>query len=97
MKLQLIQMKDDIDEIKDAQITAKIPSRVKTEMDALVKKGMFNNLSECVRTAINRFLREINDYLEEEKKKHKEILEIEKEADMEELKKFVEELGELYK
>jgi len=90
-------MKNDITEVMDARITANIPSNVKKEMEALVKKGMFNSLSECVRTSINRLLREIDAYIEEEKKKHREILEIEKEADMEELKKFVEELGELYK
>ena len=79
-------MRVEIDELKDAQITVKIPSSLKDEMRALVKKGMFNSLSECTRTSINRLLREIDDYVGEVK-----------EADMKKLERFVEELGELYK
>ncbi len=79
-------MRVKIDELKDAQITVKIHSSLKDEMQALVKKGMFNNLSECTRTAINRLLREIDEYIGETE-----------EADMKKLEKFVDELGELYK
>jgi len=79
-------MRVKIDELKDAQITVKIHSSLKDEMQALVKKGMFNNLSEFTRTAINRLLREIDEYMGETE-----------EANMKKLEKFVDELGELYK
>ncbi len=90
-------MTDDISDPLDARLTVNIPSKVKEEMRSLVKKGMFNSLSECMRTSIYRLLREINEYKEGEEKKHKEILKGGKGADMKELQKFVDELGEIYK
>ncbi len=90
-------MVDEIKELKDSQISAKIPGRVKDEMRNLVKKGMFESLSDCTRTALYRLLKEIGDFKDSEEKKHKRILEDGRPPDMDELKKFVDDLGDLYK
>lgn len=88
-------------QIKDAQISAKVTKDMRREMEVLVEKGMFKSLSECTRTAINRLLRDIDAYIkkagEERSEWIKEEMEKRNEEEMEELRRFVEEIGDLYR
>ncbi len=81
-------------------VSTKINKEDKERVQALVNKGMFDSKSDFYRTAIRRFLREIEEYKEKKKQVLKEVLgkkpetpDVETdEKDLKDLQRFVDDL-----
>lgn len=81
-------------------VSTKINKEDKERVQALVNKGMFDNKSDFYRTAIRRFLREIEEYKEKKKQVLKEVFgkkpetpDVETdEKDLKDLQRFVDDL-----
>ncbi len=81
-------------------VSTKINKEDKERVQALVKKGTFDSMSDFYRTAIQRFLREIDEYQEKKKKVIKEVFGKKPEApepesdeeDLKDLQRFVDDL-----
>jgi Arc/MetJ-type ribon-helix-helix transcriptional regulator len=81
-------------------ISAKISEEDKERIRVLVSKGAFNSMSDFYRTAIHRFLRELEEYQIKKQEALKEALGAKPEApeadtdesDLKELQKFIDDL-----
>ncbi len=81
--------------MKYERISAKIPAEDKEKVKGLVKKGLFESMTEFHRLAVRRLLRDLEEYAEKKKKVKKKIFEKpgdETIKDMKEIGKFVDEL-----
>lgn len=59
---------------KEDRISGIIPEEDKGKIRALVEKGMFASMSEFYRTAIRRFLKELETYEKKREAEKREIL-----------------------
>ncbi len=81
-------------------ISTKISIEDKKRIQILINKGNFDSFSEFYRTAISRFLNELEEYQEKKKQRSLEAMgekpaapkKESDEEDLEELRKFVEDL-----
>lgn len=81
-------------------ISTKITKEDKDRIRAFVNKGMFPSFSEFYRTAVHRFLKELDEYQEKKKQAMNEAMNKEPtsseaetdEKELEELQRFVDEL-----
>jgi len=81
-------------------VSTKIEKKDKERVQALVKKGTFDSMSEFYRTAIQRLLRDIDEYQEKKKRVIKEVFGKKEQApepepddeDLKDLQRFVDDL-----
>jgi|Deesub1362A_J573_1020465.scaffolds.fasta_scaffold00131_79 Arc/MetJ-type ribon-helix-helix transcriptional regulator len=81
--------------MKYSKITCRIETDNRKKVEELVSRGLFKNMSEFYRLAINRLLREIAEYEKARKNEKRKALQrpdLKIEENMKDIAKFVDDL-----